>query len=87
MSIKFAVAIFQSIMDKKRDGKSDRNKDGLNKLSRLMLDQNESLRKLLEEISRKEKENDKKMQTQIKFNTAGNQHKNKSGVEELLFKP
>ena len=47
-------------MDKKRDDKSDSNKDGLNKLSQLMLDQNESLRKLLEEISRKEKENDKK---------------------------
>ena len=47
-------------MDKKRDDKSDSNKDGLNKLSQLMLDQNESLRKLLEEISRKEKDNDKK---------------------------
>ena len=72
MSINFATSIFQSIMDKKRDDKSDRNKDGLNKLSRLMLDQNESLRKLLEEISRKEKENDKKSadtnQYQIKNN-------------------
>jgi len=43
-------------MTKNRDGKSERDKDGLNKLSRLMLDQNESLRKLLDELSLKEKE-------------------------------
>jgi len=47
-------------MAKQRDDKTGKDKKGLNKLSQLMLDQNESLRKLLEEISRKEKENDKK---------------------------
>ena len=59
-------------MDKKRDDKPDRNKDGLNTLSKLLLYQNESLRKLLEELSRQEKENDKKSadtnQYQIKNN-------------------
>ncbi len=47
-------------MAKKQDIKSVKNDTGLNKLSQLMLDQNESLRKLLEELSRMEKENDKK---------------------------
>ena len=47
-------------MAKEKDNKSDKNKDGLNKLSKLMLDQNESLRKLLEELTRQEKEKDKK---------------------------
>ncbi len=42
-------------MAKIRDDKLDRDKDDLNKLSQLMLDQNESLRKLLEELSKKEK--------------------------------
>ena len=43
-------------MAKKKDNKLDKDKVGLNKLSQLMLDQNESLRKLLEELSLKEKE-------------------------------
>jgi len=47
-------------MAKKKNIKSGMDDVGLNKLSRLMLDQNESLRKLLEELSRQEKENDKK---------------------------
>ena len=51
---------FSCIMAKKKNIKSGMDDVGLNKLSRLMLDQNNSLRKLLEEISRKEKENAKK---------------------------
>ncbi len=51
---------FRCIMAKKKNDKSDRNKDGMNTLSKLLLYQNESLLKLLEELSRQEKENDKK---------------------------
>ena len=43
-------------MAKKKDVKSDRDNKGLNKLSQLMMDQNNSLRKLLDELSQKEKE-------------------------------
>ena len=43
-------------MAKKKDDKSGKDDIGLNKLSQIMLDQNESLRKLLEELSLKEKE-------------------------------
>ena len=47
---------FSCIMAKKKDNKSAKDDAGLNKLSRLMLDQNNSLRKLLEELSQKDKE-------------------------------
>ena len=47
---------FSCIMAKKKDNKSAKDDVGLNKLSKLMLDQNNSLRKLLEKLSQNEKE-------------------------------
>ncbi len=44
-------------MAKKKNNKLSKDEAGLNKLSRLMLNQNNSLRKLLEELSREEKSN------------------------------
>ncbi len=50
------VQYFNCIMAKNKDNKSAKDDVGLNKLSRLMMDQNNSLRKLLEKLSQKEKE-------------------------------
>ena len=52
-------------MTKKKNDKLDRGSDGLNNLSRLMLKQNDSLRKLLEELSTKEKEINRKNKNQF----------------------
>ena len=42
-------------MAKKKDDKFVKDENGFKKLSQVMLDQNNSLRKLIEELSRKEK--------------------------------
>jgi hypothetical protein len=47
-------------MAKKNDKNLDRDQKSLNKLSQIMLDQNESLRKLLEELSIMEKDKKRK---------------------------